>query len=259
MLTWDSMNSSNISIGAAPLLIGELAYPQHRGRLVTMYNTLWYVGSIIAAWTVYGTIKYHGNVAWRIPVALQALMPVLQLAGIFLLPESPRWLCAQERDNEALEILIKVRVGYLLLWHLEDTLTVFPKYHASENRDDSFVHAELSEIRSTIQLERRHENQGWTQLVKTPGNRKRLLLICLTSFFSQCSGNGLVSYYIHDILTSVGVTDPESQSLFNGGLQIWSWLVALVFSVMLVDRWGRKTLFMIAAVGMLVTFSIWTG
>lgn len=94
--------------------------------------------------------------------------------------------------------------------------------------------------------------------LQTRGNRRRLLLIILTSFFSQCSGNGLVSYYLHDILTSVGIEDPNSQSLFNGGLQIWSFLVAIFFSVYLVERWGRKPLFMVAAVGMFVVFSVWT-
>lgn len=104
---------SNISIGAAPLLIMELAYPQHRGKLATLYNTMWYVGSIIAAWTVYGTIKYSGNVAWRVPVALQALMPFIQLVGVFFLPESPRWLCSKGRDEEAMAILVKVRWSIL--------------------------------------------------------------------------------------------------------------------------------------------------
>jgi hypothetical protein len=61
-----------------------------------MYNTLWYVGSIIAAWTMYGTVKYPGNASWKIPVALQALMPVVQLVGIWLLPESPHWLCSKD-------------------------------------------------------------------------------------------------------------------------------------------------------------------
>lgn len=66
------------------------------------------------------------------------------------------------------------------------------------------------------------------------------------------------SYYLHDILESVGMTDSYGQSVFNGGLQIWSFLVAIGFSAMLVDRFGRKKLFMIAAIGMLITFSIWT-
>jgi len=49
--------SSNFAQTSAPLLIIELAHPQHRGPLTTMYNTLWYLGSIIAAWTVFGTVK----------------------------------------------------------------------------------------------------------------------------------------------------------------------------------------------------------
>jgi MFS family permease len=80
----------------------------------------------------------------------------------------------------------------------------------------------------------------------------------LTSFFSQCSGNGIASYYLHDILQSVGVTRSYDQSLVNGGLQIWSFLVAVGFS-QLVDRVGRRKLFLIAAVGMLLSFSVWTG
>lgn len=72
---------SNLSQGSAPLLIMELAHPAHRGMLTTMYNTLWYVGSIVAAWTVFGCVGYTTNAAWRIPTAIQALMPVLQFMG----------------------------------------------------------------------------------------------------------------------------------------------------------------------------------
>jgi hypothetical protein len=121
------------------------------------------------------------------------------------------------------------------------------------------VQAEFAEIQETIYLEKNASADSWAVLVKTPGNRRRLLLIVLTSFFSQCSGNGLVSYYLHDILNSVGVTDPNKQSLFNGGLQIWSFLVAICFSVYFVEKIGRKPLFLIAAVGMLLVFSAWTG
>ena len=73
-----------------------------------MYNTLWYVGSMVAAWTVFGTISYAGDASWRIPVGVQAAMPAIQLALIFCLPESPRWLCSKDRPDQALAILIKV-------------------------------------------------------------------------------------------------------------------------------------------------------
>ncbi|KAM0207470.1 hypothetical protein ACHAQD_012037 [Fusarium lateritium] len=233
----------------------ELAYPQHRGRLTVMYNTLWYVGSIIAAWTIFGTIKYTGEASWRVPIALQALMPTIQLLGVFTLPESPRWLCSKGRNSEALDILIK--------------------YHANGDASDPFIQAEYTEIQNTIELETQAAENGWMVLFQTPGNRKRLLLIILTSFFSQCSGterkeyyqtsrlisagNGLVSYYLHDILNSVGIQKPYDQSLFNGGLQIWSFLMAIGFSVYFVEKLGRRMLFLIAAVGMLVVFSVWTG
>ncbi|KLU87965.1 hypothetical protein MAPG_06955 [Magnaporthiopsis poae ATCC 64411] len=230
---------SNLSQGSAPLLIVELAHPQHRGKLTTMYNCLWYVGSIIAAWTVFGTIRYTTDAAWRIPVAMQAAMPAVQMLGIWLLPESPRWLCSKDRLDEALAVLVR--------------------YHANGNADDAFVQAEFHEIQETIRREKEDtSSSGWATLVQTPGNRRRLLLIALVTFFSQCSGNGLVSYYLHSILNSVGIRDSYEQSLINGGLQIWSFLVAIGFSVFLVDLLGRKTLFLIAGVGMLVTFSIWT-
>ncbi|KAH8820310.1 general substrate transporter [Xylogone sp. PMI_703] len=228
---------SNLAQGSAPLLIMELSHPAHRGKLTTMYNTLWYLGSIIAAWTVFGTVTYTTNAAWRIPVGMQAAMPVIQFALIFCLPESPRWLCSKDRPDEALRILVK--------------------YHANGDTTNHFVQSEFREIQETLRLEKQYSKNGWTVFLKTPGNRKRLLLIALTSFFSQCSGNGLVSYYLHSILDTVGIKGSYDQSIINGGLQIWSFLVAIFFSLY-VDKIGRRMLFMIAGVGMLVTFTIWT-
>ncbi|KAL5363461.1 general substrate transporter [Aspergillus floccosus] len=230
---------SNIAQGSAPLLITELAHPQHRGTLTTMYNTLWYCGSIIAAWTVLGSIKYTSDASWRIPVAMQAALPTIQLIGIGLLPDSPRWLCAKGKDKQAFDVLLK--------------------YHSNGDHNDPFCQWQFQEIKNTVMLERETSGDSWTLLVKTPGNRKRLLLIALVSFFSQCSGNGLVSYYIHSILTSVGIESSRDQAIINGGLQIWSFLVAIGFSAFLVDVLGRRKLFMIAGVGMLITFSVWTG
>lgn len=74
----------------SPILISELSYPTHRGRITSLYFSTYYIGSIIAAWTTYGTFKYQNNWSWRIPSSLQAAIPLLQLLFCWAIPESPR-------------------------------------------------------------------------------------------------------------------------------------------------------------------------
>ena len=74
----------------SPILVTELAYPTHRGKVTALFNTFYYFGAIFAAWCTYGTFKLQSTWAWRIPSALQAGIPALQLLGIYFLPESPR-------------------------------------------------------------------------------------------------------------------------------------------------------------------------
>jgi len=176
---------ANISQGSAPVLVTELIYPQHRGRMTTLYNVIYAVGAIVAAWTVFGTVKYDSNSGWIIPNSLQVLMPAIQLLLVWFLPESPRWLVSKDRHDEALAVLVK--------------------YHAAGDVNDRFVASEFYEIQETIRLEKQNSRNGWQMFFATPGNRKRLALIALTAFFSQCSGNGLISYYLHSILNTIGI------------------------------------------------------
>lgn len=73
-----------------PILVTELAYPLHRGKITALYNTFFYFGAIAAAWTTYGTFKIQSTWSWRIPSALQAAIPFLQLLAVYWVPESPR-------------------------------------------------------------------------------------------------------------------------------------------------------------------------
>ncbi|KAK0919747.1 hypothetical protein LTS16_014654 [Friedmanniomyces endolithicus] len=72
----------------SPMLITELSHPQYRGKLTTIYNTLWYSGSIAAAWTTYGTLKMESQWSWKTPSVLQSFPSVIQLFLIWLVPES---------------------------------------------------------------------------------------------------------------------------------------------------------------------------
>ncbi|KZT56004.1 general substrate transporter [Calocera cornea HHB12733] len=219
---------------AAPLLVSELAYPPHRAPLVSTYNSLWYSGSIVAAWTTFGTFRIPNQWAWRIPSILQGLPSVLQVCLIWFCPESPRWLVSKGKEEKALKIL-----AY---------------YHGRGNEQDPLVQFEYNEIREAIELDREiAKTIGWTTLFATPGNRRRMRIIIALAFFSQWSGNGLVSYYLNLVFDSIGITDPTTQTLINGILQIFNLIVALIASF-LCDRAGRRVLFLSSNVGMLVFF-----
>lgn len=70
-------------------------------------------------------------------------------------------------------------------------------------------------------------------------------------------GVAVVSYYLTLVLDTVGVTDSDTQTLINGLLQIFNFIAA-GSAALLVDRLGRRTLFLWSAVGMLISFVIWT-
>ncbi|KAG8997888.1 hypothetical protein FRB94_007391 [Tulasnella sp. JGI-2019a] len=223
---------------AAPLLTTELAYPSQRAPLTSMYNSLWYSGAIIAAWTTYGSFRIPSSWSWRLPSALQGLPSIAQILLMWFCPESPRWLINKGRDADALRTL-----AY---------------YHANGNDQDPLVQFEYNEIKEAIALDRAAAEQvSWGDLFKTPGNRRRMRIIIALAFFSQWSGNGLVSYYLNKVMDSIGITDVSTQNLINGILQIYNLIVA-VTAGLLCDRVGRRTLFLVSNVGMLLFFTCQT-
>ncbi|KAG6805837.1 hypothetical protein H0H92_013790, partial [Tricholoma furcatifolium] len=191
-----------------------------------------------AAWTTFGTFKINSSWAWRVPSALQAIPAVLQVIFIWFCPESPRFLVSKGREEEALKTL-----AY---------------YHADGNQEDPLVKFEFDEIKSAIEFDRNvAANVGWSSLFTKPGNRRRLRIIIALAFFSQWSGNGLVSYYLNKVFDGIGITNPTTQLLINGILQIWNLFWALLAAFM-VDRIGRRVLFLTSLVGMIVFYTLQT-
>jgi len=226
-----------IAHGSAPLLIAELVHPQHRAIFTTIYNSTWYFGSIVAAWLTYGTFTIPNAWSWRIPSMVQAGPSVIQLIAIWLVPESPRYLIAKGKNEKALQIL--------------------GKCHARGDVNDELVQIEYREIRETLALEKEFEGNGWIELFQTPGNRHRLIILVSLGFFSQWSGNGLVSYYMSDVLKGAGVTSSKLRLEINGILNIVNFITALTMCFF-IDKFGRRPLFLFATGGMCGSFVIWT-
>jgi MFS family permease len=223
---------------AVPLLINEIAYPTHRGILNSLFMSGWYVGGTVAAWVVFASRTYSTSWSWRLPSLLQALVPLLGLPGFLLAPESPRWLVSVDREEEARAILVK--------------------HHAAGDSSSSLVNYEFQEILMTIRAEKEASSGGsYAEMFKTPGNRRRLMISITLGMFAQWVGNGVISYYLSLILTSVGVTKVRDQTLISACLQMWD-LVFAALGAFLIDRLGRRPLFMASAAIMFVSYVLVT-
>ncbi|KAH8895526.1 MFS transporter [Thozetella sp. PMI_491] len=226
------------AVSGASQLLAELAYPKERAVLTGLFNASWASGSILAAGVTLGTYNMASDWAWRIPTILQIAPSILQLLFVWWVPESPRWLISKDRNEEAFEILVR--------------------YHAEGDRNSAFVHAEFQEILEQIRLETDNSRRRWSELFVSPGNRKRLLIAACVGTFTQWSGNGLISYYLARVLSTIGITEKRTQNIINLSLSCFN-LVTCSGSSFLTKFMRRRVQYLTAFVAMCVTFAIWTG
>ncbi|KIM53689.1 hypothetical protein SCLCIDRAFT_31674 [Scleroderma citrinum Foug A] len=222
-----------IAGNASPMLITELAYPEYRAQMTSLYNSIACTGALVAAWATYGTFKINNAWAWRLPSLFQGIPALLQFALVLFAPESPRWLVSKGKEAEALGIL-----AY---------------YHADSDEQDPLVQFEFEEIKAAIKFDSTvAANVGWKALVATPGNRKRMRIIVALGIFYQWSGTGPVTFYLYKVLDQIGITKPSTQLLLNALLQLWN-LFWAVLAAVLVNRLGRRFLFL-ASAGLMTLF-----
>lgn len=226
-----------IVLGSAPLLIAEIAHPQDRAILVTLSGASYHSGAFIASWVTLGTLQIKSDWSWRLPSLLQAICTVVIIAGIWWMPESPRWLMNKGRHEEALEILVK--------------------YHAEGDHNDEFVQLEYSEIKAAIALDKEIGHTGWVDFLRSKGNRKRIALITALGLFSQWSGNGLISYYLKYVMDSVGIKDAQTQLGINAGMKTEGLVVNFIFAFF-IDILGRRPVYLTSTIGTFVVFNAWT-
>ncbi|KAF2096479.1 general substrate transporter [Rhizodiscina lignyota] len=223
-----------MALAAAPVLISELAHPQDRVIFTAIYGTSFYLGAVPAAWVTYGTFRIPNSWGWRIPSILQAVPAIIQVIFIFMLPESPRWLVYKDRHEEALNI--------------------FVKYHGMGSSGDELAQAEYFEVVETLRIEKEARAVGLKLFFQTRGNMHRLAILITFGFFGQWSGNGLVSYYLAKILTSIGITGQSEQNMINGVLTTVNYVTG-VFAAFMTMHVDRRKMFMGGGIGMILFFS----
>lgn len=166
------MLTTQASLGA-PILIIEIAFPTHRAPVTSIFNTGWGFGSIIAAWTKYGTFRIANTGSWCLPSLLQAFTAVIQLIFIWWVPESPRWLIDHGREEEARAILVK--------------------YHCNGDENGPLVNFEFNEICAAIQAEKDNaKSSSLKELFTTRPNFRRLRVYMALAIEGQWSGSSVI-------------------------------------------------------------------
>jgi len=231
---------ASVASAAGPAYTVELAHPAYRGTMAGMYNNFWWVGNILAGWTTYGSNLHMGNSswAWRIPTVVQCLMPAIVMCLIMFFPETPRWLLAHDRREEAIAIMAK--------------------YHGDGDANSPIVQLQLHEITEDFAVTQT-DSAWWDfrELFSTRQARYRLYMVICMAFFGQWSGNNVVSYFMPLMVKQAGILDPNKQLLINAINPIFSMLAA-VYGATLLDRLGRRKMLIGGLIGGLGSYVLLT-
>lgn len=222
----------------SPLLLTEICHPQHRGPLTAVYNCLWNLGALIVSVVGWGTSKVNNDWCWRSITFIQIVPSLIQISGVWWLPESPRFLVNKDKADEALAILVR--------------------HHGGGNVNDATVQFQYREIKETINMEKTADRTtSYIDFLKTKGNRWRLAIIISLGVISQYSGNAVFSNYIDRIYDGAGITEQNQKLALSAGKTILDLSIA-IGAALTVDKIGRRPLFLTAIFGMVASFVCWT-
>ena len=200
--------SVGIASYTAPLYLAEMADKNARGKVISGYQLMVTVG-ILAAFLSDTAFSYTGN--WRMMLTVIAIPAVVLILTVAKLPDSPRWLAAVGRKEEA-DTVIK-----------------------SLNPDPQAAHEEMTDIEESLKV----KQAGW-QLFKTNSNvRRAVFLGVLLQAMQQFTGFNVIMYYSPKILSLAGFSTTEEQmigTVINGIVFTLSTFIA----IWMVDKSGRK-------------------
>lgn len=208
-----------------PLYISEIAPPDIRGSLGSLQQLAITLGILLAYFINYIFASLiQGPGAWRWMLGFGIVPAAILGLGMARLPESPRWLVKADRDEEARDVLTRIRT-------------------------ESSVDDELDEIKEIEEVQTRE----LSTLLETWA-RPALIVGVGLAIFQQITGINTVLYYAPTILSSIGL-GTLTAILTTVGIGIVNVSLTVV-AVWQVDRLGRRPLLLISVGGMTVMLGI---
>jgi sugar porter (SP) family MFS transporter len=207
----------------APVYVSELAPPQSRGMLIGLYQFALTSGIALADLVGYWLAGQQG---WRLMFGFGLIPAVFFLFMVLTVPESPRWLFAQNRVAEAESVL-------------------------KSYTDEAGAKLLLEDIRVSLmtKMERR-----WSALW-SPAVRGSLFIAVGFTVLQQVTGINTIIYYGPQIFSLAGISSNKN-AIFATLLVAITNVLATVIALLLVDRLGRKPLLYAGIGGMTVVLFV---
>ncbi|KAG9757609.1 major facilitator superfamily transporter sugar, partial [Aureobasidium melanogenum] len=221
--------------GITPVLVSEVSSAEHRGGFLGYVFIANYLGISVAYWLDFGlSFVNHGYSAlrWRFLLAFQCLPALLLLAGIKLLPDSPRYLASVGRNEEAREVLYSVR--------------------GSSNPEA--VEQEFNEIVAMAEDTKPASPIEFIKIMfgldKSQGAHlgRRAWLCIWLQIMASWTGITAVTAYSPVLLRQAGYSQIKQNGL-AGGLNTIG-IIGTIISAQIVDRFGRRKCLMWGAAGL---------
>lgn len=220
----------------APNWQSECSQSSHRGAAVVLESLFISAGLALSAWFNLGMSFTTGSVSWRLPLAMSALWALIVLSIVPRLPESPRWLILKGRISEATEVLAA----------LEGT-----------DPDSSIIQASVMQITESIELSGRGH---FADVFKNGELRlfNRTCLACAGQMFQQLTGINAIAFYQTTIFKQYLGLSGTTARILTASLFTFQTCCSPI-GVLTVDRFGRRKLMMISAIGMGTCMAIVAG
>jgi SP family galactose:H+ symporter-like MFS transporter len=211
-----------------PMYIAELSPKRVRGALVTLNQLMITIGILVSYITDYLLSDDANRESWRWMFLVGLVPALVLLTGMLFLPETPRWLIGKGRWKEGKAVLLRIEDPAMF----EQTLAGL----------DEDVRAQQG------------QSTDWRQIFR-PWLRAPLIITVGIFFFQQFSGVNTIIYYSPIIFKMAGIvsnTESIVPAIIIGAVNV----AACFTSILLLDRVGRRKLYMIGISGMIPSLAL---